>query len=501
MAFITGGKHFGQYTYEHWFDDEYDKAIEHTEDRMKVVLKNFRIIDEESDFSGSVIIENGIIKEILPGQESSRETDAAIIIDGLSYTHQDTHQDTHSNTHPVLMPAFVDLHAHFRDPVLYEKDTKLLSEAPLPSEYIESASMAAAAGGFGTVICMANTRPATDTIEKAKAVKNISDALGIIDLYPVISLTKGMEGKELSEISAIKSMHEREKEGKPRNNGSFCVPLMLSEDGKDLANDDLFFSAMKEAKRIGIPISCHCDLWGDENKAVRRVIELGKKAGCHIHIAHVSAKETVETIRQIKSEAKSGVRAEPPADGSSGDFILTCEVMPHNLCLTEEDAKKLGAESWGRVNPPLRSEEDRAALIRALEDGTIDAIATDHAPHTTAQKEAGAPGFSGLETAFAAVYTELIRNNPEQTKFDLKRLSSLMSANPARLLGLGSGPVKRGRILPGYLADFVIIDTDAQWIVNTSTFKSRGKNSAFKGRLLYGKVLMTIHGGRVVFEG
>jgi dihydroorotase len=387
------------------------------------------------------------------------------------------------------MPAFVDLHAHFRDPFLYEKGS------PFPPETLESAALSAAAGGFGTVVCMANTKPAIDTFEKAAAIKKRSDDLGLVDLYPVLSLTKNLDGKELSEIGLFQEdLFEKG-----------YIPLMLSEDGKDLADDDLFLSAMKAAQRI--PVSCHCDFGGEEaeaakkaglgrnvwsrieeNNAVRRVIELGKKAGCRVHIAHVSTKEAVETIRRAKLSSQND---------SSFEFALTCEAMPHNLCLTEADAEKLGAESWGRVNPPLRSEEDRKALIQAVADGTVDAIATDHAPHSGADKKAGVPGFSGFETAFAAVYTELVRNGPV---IDLKRLSSLMSANPARLLGLYDCRQKRGRILPGYRADLVMVDTEASRSVDASTFKTRRKNSPFAGRLLFGQILMTLHSGQIVFS-
>ncbi|MCL2318457.1 MAG: amidohydrolase family protein, partial [Treponema sp.] len=362
---------------------------------MRIVLKNFRIVDEETDMTGQVLIDEGIITSVLSGQDLSPalKGEAAMIIDGRSVSHS-------GNGLPVLMPAFVDLHAHFRDPGFPEKET------------LESASLAAVAGGFGTVVCMANTKPVIDSPEKVRALKKRSEALALIDLYPVMSLTRGMEGKELSELGAIL----------PRPAGDALAagwegPLALSEDGKDLADDSLFLAAMGEAKRIGIPISCHCDFGGDEaevaknagqprsmwsrieeNNAVRRVIELGKKAGCHIHIAHVSTKEAAEMIRRAKAELAG---AAPNGNRSTGSFKLTCEVMPHNLCLTEEDARRLGDESWGRVNPPLHSEEDRKALIRALADGIIDAIATDHAPHSNADKEKGTPGFSGFETAFA----------------------------------------------------------------------------------------------------
>ena len=183
--------------------------------------------------------------------------------------------------------------------------------------------------------------------------------------------------------------------------------------------------------------------------------------------------------------------------------------MPHNLSLTEEDAEKMGAESWGRVNPPLRKDEDRKALIKALAEGIIDAIATDHAPHSQAAKEAGVAGFSAFETAFAASYTELVREgNPPpspagngEIKISMSELSSLMSARPARIIGLGAGEKRRGLIEPGYRADLVIVDTEKCWVVDHDNFKTRGKNSPFQGKQLYGKVLMTFHSGKIVYLG
>ena len=458
---------------------------------MRLILKNFNIVDEETNTTGNVIIDEGIITAVQTEEfPASTQKNKIAEYDG-AVTIIDGSRMLPSKKLPLLMPAFIDLHAHFRDPGFPEK------------ENLESASLAAAAGGFGTVVCMANTRPVTDTLEKATALKKRSDCLGLIDLYPVLSLSKNMDGKELSGISAIPPA------GGCRTAGGFNVPLLLSEDGKDLADDALFLAAMKEAKRIGIPVSCHCDFGGDEalsaknsgqprsvwsrieeNNATRRAIELGRKAGCHIHIAHVSTKEAVEMIRRVKAAALAAQRTD------AGAFTLTCEATPHHICLTEEDAVRLGDESHGRVNPSLRPEEDRKALIQAVADGTIDAIATDHAPHSRSDKEEGAPGFSGFETAFAAVFTELVHNGV----IGLKRISSLMTAFPARLLGLYNGSQKRGRILPGYRADLVMLNTEESWIVNPLIFKSRGSNSPFGGRQLRGKILMTIHAGRVVNE-
>ncbi|MCL2381681.1 MAG: dihydroorotase [Treponema sp.] len=462
---------------------------------MRIVLKNFRVVDEETDMPGTVVIEGGVIAGVLPDASGgSHEKDAAFVIDGSRLC---------GGGSAALMPAFVDLHAHFREAGFQDK------EGPFPSEVLESASLSAVAGGFTTVVCMANTKPVIDTPERAAVIKSRCNALGLVDLYPVMSLTKGMEGRELSRISALPSRKDT-----GGSKGGSYIPRMLSEDGKDVASDDLFLAAMKEAKRIGVPISCHCDFGGqqaqaakqagqprsvysrmEENNAVRRVIELGRQAGCHIHIAHVSTKEAVQAIREAKAGAKAG------RDALGGGFVLTCEVMPHNLCLTEDAARKLGEETWGRVNPPLRGEDDRNALIHAVADGTINAIATDHAPHSNADKEAGSPGFSAFETAFAAAFTELVRDSGAAAApaISMKRLSSLMSASPARLIGLG-GAGGRGRILPGMRADLVIVDTESSWIVEPESFKTRGKNSPFTGLELSGKVLMTIRGGRVVFD-
>jgi dihydroorotase len=213
---------------------------------------------------------------------------------------------------------------------------------------------------------------------------------------------------------------------------------------------------------------------------VRRAIELGKKAGCHIHVAHVSTKEAVQIIREIK---KSPV--------NDNGFFLTCEATPHHLGAAEEDARRMGEETYGRVNPPLRTKADCQALKSALCDGIIDAIATDHAPHSDNDKAVGMPGFTGLETAFAVSLSYL---TPD---IGLPRLSALMSCNPVRILGLED----RGRIAKGLRADLVIADTAANWKPEPEKFRSRGKCSPFTGKELRGRILMTLNAGKIVFGG
>jgi dihydroorotase len=450
----------------------------------KVILKNFRIVDEGVNVLGSVIVENGIIREVIPGPGNYPHDSDDVIPDRRLENYilgADLVIEGGEGTDKwglTLLPALVDLHAHFRDPGHPQKET------------LESASLAAAAGGYGTVVCMANTDPVIDNLEAAIALKTRADTIDLIDLFPALSLSKGMAGRELSEITKLPSVGTEAR----------VAVRVVSEDGKDLASSALFSAALEEAGRAGVMVSVHCELVDAspastgrdaEINGVKRAIELGKKAGCHIHIAHVSTREAVALIRDARAEMSTG-DSNTALPGERAGFSLTCEVTPHHLFLTEKDAQKLGEETWGRVNPPLRTEADRAALIAALADGVIDAIATDHAPHTAADKEGGAPGFTGLETAFSVCLTELVREDC----LSLPRLAALMSGEPARILGFGD----RGRIVPGYRADFLIVDTSARWTVDPALMKSRSRNTPYAGRDLRGRILMTLRQGRVVFE-
>ena len=426
------------------------------EERMRGVLfRGFRIVDCAGGFRGSLLVEGGRIAAVF--REGDALPGALAIIDGAGFPEG-----------AALMPAFIDLHAHFREPAFQEEGARMAAET------LESASLAAVAGGFATVVCMANAYPPIDEPEKALALKARADALGLVDLRPALALTAGMAGAALSGIARLE----------PAAPGEGAV-LMLSEDGKDVADDGLFLAAMREARRLGLPVSCHCDLGGSEAAAVRRAIRLGASAGCHVHVAHVSTAESVGEIRAAKEGARGG-------EG----FRLTCEAAPHHAGATVADCERMGAAGFGRVNPPLATEADRLAVISGLLDGTIDAIATDHAPHSREGKAAGKPGFSGLETAFSAC----LANVPPPgggVSDRLRVLSALMSANPARILALRD----RGRIAAGMRADLALVDARAERIVDASRFASRGKCSPFDGARLPGKILMTMRGGRVVHDG
>lgn len=411
---------------------------------MSLLFRDVRIVDEHTDHVGSVYVEGGFIAAIADEGVPLEARRPTKIIEGSTGA---------GDRRQVLMPSFIDMHAHFREPGFSDKET------------LESGSLAAAAGGYGSVVCMANTRPVIDSVEAAMALRARARAQALIDLYPVLSLTRGMEGQD--------SAHLLEAAGSDVIGDGI---RMLSDDGKDIADDTAMIAAMEAARELDLPVSCHCDA-GGEAAATARAIRLARQAGCRVHIAHVSSTGALAAIRAAR------------ADGVAG---LTCEATPHHLALTEADARSLGEGSWGRVAPPLGSTADRAALLAAIQDGTVDALATDHAPHRADDKLAGAPGFTGLETAFAVCLGELVQTG----LVSLGRLSALLSANPARILGLHD----RGLVRTGFRADLVLVDLERTWTVRPEDFRSRGANSPFIGRTLRGRVLMTMRAGCIVHD-
>ncbi len=417
-----------------------------------ILIRNIRAVDENSDKICDVFIKNGIISDV--GDSLPYEADHIISGDGL-----------------VLMPSLFDMHVHFRDPGLTHK------------EDILTGCSAALAGGVTGVLAMPNTKPPCDNSETIRYIIDKAKCTGV-DVYPAGCITKGMNGSELCSFDELK------------NAGCIC----LSDDGRPVENAGLMLKALKEAEKKGILVASHCeDLSiisggimnkGDvsermgvpgmdrasEDSITAREIILAASANARIHICHVSTKGSAEIIRFAKSK---GIK-------------VTCETAPHYFMLTDELLEKRDADY--RMNPPLRTSEDTAAIIEALRDGTIDCIITDHAPHTAEEKRdfLKAPnGVVGLETSLAAALTALYHTGV----LSLNRIVSLMCANPRRLLGLEVPAIE-----PGKKADLVIADINKKWTVEPEKLHSRSHNSVFKGMTLCGKPLVTISNGEIRFD-
>lgn len=393
---------------------------------MGIIIKNVRLVDFAQDFYGQVYINEGKIQEI--GKEIKIQCN---VIDGKG---------------KVLMPSFVDLHAHFREPGLTHKGDIL------------SGSKAAVSGGFTTVNLMANTKPVCSDMDIVNYVENRAKEIGLVDIHQCVSVTRNLEGKDISHLDKL---DKRVK--------------FISDDGKGVSDNKIMLEAMLKAKEKGITVISHAespemssiDMRLAENMMTIRDIELSKYTGCRLHMAHVSTKEAMKYIINAKRE---GVN-------------VTCEVTPHHLALTGEDTY--------RVNPPIREKEDVDFLIKAIKDGFVDAIATDHAPHTAEDKKKGSPGISGIETAFSVCYTKLVCKE----NISLNKLSELMSKRPAEIMGLN-----KGRICVGYDGDLVLVDLDKEYVIDPKNFMSKGKNTPFSGKKVYGKVLMTFNDGKIVYD-
>ncbi|HBM80813.1 MAG TPA: dihydroorotase [Clostridiaceae bacterium] len=393
---------------------------------MELLVKGARVVDSSQDFEGDVYIRNGKIDEI--GKRLSKDCS---VIDGKGLT---------------ILPAFVDLHSHFRDPgQTYKED-------------ILSGSRAAAAGGYTAVNLMANTDPPCSSMEIVGYVKNKADEAGLIDVYQSISITKNMEGNDISHLEKIDKGVK-----------------IISDDGKGVLSIGIMYKAMVKAKDMGIIVMTHeedesiakYDARLSENIMTIRDIVLSEYTLCPLHIAHVSTKEAMKSIMDAK---KRGVP-------------VTCEVTPHHISLDNSVDYK--------VNPPLRDATDVKFLIESIKDGFVDVISTDHAPHTMEDKRNGARGISGLETAFCVCFTKLVHEG----NISLSKLSEIMSKNPARILKLNKGEIKIG-----YDGDLVLVDLNKKIKVDAKNFESKGKNTPFDGMEFYGKVLMTVKGGRVIYD-
>ncbi|MGN0696432.1 MAG: dihydroorotase [Oscillospiraceae bacterium] len=417
-----------------------------------ILIKNVRAVDESTDRVCDILIENGIIAEI--GERIDKPADR--IIDG---------------TGKVVMPALFDMHVHLRDPGFTHK------------EDVVTGCASAAAGGFTGVVCMPNTKPASDNREVFDYIREKAAPTGV-EVYPAGCITKGMQGGELADFDEYVSAGIR----------------VISDDGRPVETAELMRKALELTNTNGLLAASHCedlsiinggiinkgkvsDQLGvkgmdraSEDSITAREIALAMSCNARIHICHVSTEGSISMIRDAK---KAGVR-------------VTCETAPHYFTYTDE--KLLSRDADYRMNPPLREERDRIAVLNGVIDGTVDCIVTDHAPHTAEEKSdfLKAPnGVVGLETSLAATLTALYHTG----KLPLNKVVSIMSANPRRILGLAPINLKAGST-----ADLILTDIDREWTVIPGELHSKSKNSVFKGEKLRGKNIMTISKGRIIFE-
>ena len=369
-----------------------------------------------------------------------------------------------------VLPGLIDVHTHLREPGFTYKET------------IATGSMAGARGGYTSICAMPNLNPVPDTKENLKKELEIIEKDAVIHVYPYGSITKGEEGKELADFEDMKD-----------------DAIAFSDDGHGVQSEEMMLKAMEEAKRLNKMIVAHCEenslLNGgyihdgeyakihnhkgicseSEWKPIERDIELSRKTGCHYHVCHVSAKESVELIRKAKAE---GVN-------------ITCETGPHYLTLNDMDLQEDGRF---KMNPPIRSEEDRQALIEGIKDGTIDLIITDHAPHSKEEKGKGlagsAMGVVGLEVCFPVLYTNLVKKNV----ITLEKLLELMNTNARKIYNIGT------EIKVGEKADVTVYDLDEDYNIDSSKFYSMGRATPFDGNHVYGKCKMTICDGNIIFD-
>jgi len=416
---------------------------------MRSCIKNglLCVTENETPMLADIVIEDGRISEIVePGMGNSD-----IVIDAGGC---------------LVAPGLIDLHVHFRDPGAPEK------------EDTASGCRAASRGGFTTVCVMPNTDPVVDTKERVLYLEEAAMRASGPNVLPVAAITIGQKGRRLTDVKGMTGLATRCAELSGRGIAA------VSEDGKSVLDSGLMKEAMELAASYGIPVFSHCEdpffngspPEAEEIVAARDIL-LALRTGCRLHLCHVSTAGTVDLIRYGKARGAN----------------LTAETAPHYFTLTEDTADR--SNGMAKMNPPLRTAVDLEAIRKALADGTIDAIATDHAPHEEEKKtckyDDAANGVSGLETAFALGYTELVKPG----HLSLYELLERMSKAPASILG-----IDRGSIEVGSVADLTLIDLEEEWIVDPAAFASRGKNTPFAGRSVLGRVKMTMVEGKVTYD-
>ena len=423
---------------------------------MKMLIKNGRVIDPASntDEVKDILVCDGMIEKV----EKDISEEAESIIDAKGC---------------LVMPGLIDLHVHFREPGFEHKET------------IRTGARAAARGGFTTVCSMPNTKPVVDSVEMVEYIKNKAEEVTDINILPVAAITAGQDGEYITDFESLKE----------------AGAVAVSEDGKSVMNARVYRQAMRLAAEVGIPIFAHCEdknlvargvmnagarakqlgLYGImnavEDTIVARDILLAKNTGAQLHLCHCS---TADSVRMVQLAKEAGLP-------------VTAEVCPHHFTLTEDDVD--GTDSNYKMNPPVRTKADRDALIQGLASDIMDVISTDHAPHHKSEKDlpfAEAPfGIVGLETSVALTMTELVHKG----HITPMQMAEKMSYNPAKVLG-----IDKGTLLPGRIADITIIDPDKEYVIDSSTFVSMGKNQPFDGKKVKGEVRYTLVGGEVIYE-
>ena len=433
---------------------------EHPDHRPKnLLIHGGHIIDpsQQVDAVGDLFVSDGRIGW-LSMQETAPLPESCLVVDARGM---------------VVCPGFIDIHCHLRQPGFEEKET------------IATGTRAAAKGGFTTVCCMPNTDPPIDSGAAVEYIKSLAASEGAVRVLPVGCVSKGRAGSELADFGEL----------------STSGVVAFSDDGRPVGDSSLMRRALEYSRDSGLPITDHCEdltlsqggvmnegpvasrlgLKGipaaAEEKMVTRDIGLARSTGGRLHIAHVSTAGSVDIIRRAREEGVS----------------VTAEVTPHHLTMTEEMVA--GYNTNAKVNPPLRTAQDIAALIIGLKEGVIDAIATDHAPHTAKDKTCefalAASGISGLETALGSLM-ELVH----QGRIDLVTLISKLTHEPASFLRRDD----LGTLKPGAPADVTIFDPEAEWMANPDDFTSKGKNTPLAGLVLKGRVMVTVFGGAVVHK-
>ncbi len=420
---------------------------------MRILLKDGLIYYEGAFGRKDIAIDAGVVKEIAPGISPSNFD--------LVFKLNDCH----------IVPGFADVHVHLREPGFSYKET------------IASGTAAAARGGYTLVCPMPNLEPVPDSPEHLAKELELIGAEALVKVIPYGAITVGERGGELVDYPALAGQ-----------------VAAFSDDGKGVQSEAVMREAMTRIKASGKGIAAHCEdesllrggyihdgryarthghkgicsesEWGP----IRRDIELVRQTGCPYHICHVSAKESLELVRQAKAEG----------------LPVTCETGPHYLILCEDDLQEDGRF---KMNPPLRGREDKAALLAALKDGTIDAIATDHAPHSIEEKSKGlagsAMGIVGLETAFPVLYTQLVKTG----WLTLEELLALLTVKPRRIFGLPGGEIRVGE-----KADLTALDLSASYRIDPDRFLSKGRATPFEGMEVFGETLLTIADGRIAWR-